>query len=108
MTDAHRNGTDLAPLCYIDCDEDAQWERRILAPLLTASGYAVSFDSKDQNLAAVVLHRDIAKAGDSLGDVRAIHLRDTSHVTDREVPSIYRYDRIGLISAIEEKLAGRA
>lgn len=105
---AHRNGTDLAPLCYIDCDEDAQWERRILAPLLTASGYAVSFDSKDQNLAAVVLHRDIAKAGDSLGDVRAIHLRDTSHVTDREVPSIYRYDRIGLISAIEEKLAGRA
>jgi two-component system, chemotaxis family, sensor kinase CheA len=108
VTDTQRGGIDRAPLCYIDCEEDAQWERRILAPLLTASGYAVSFDSKDAQQAAVVLHRDGANAGDAEGDPRTLHLRDTSHVTDREVSSIYRYDRVGLISAIEEKLAGRA
>lgn len=106
--DARNSSAGQAPLCYIDCDEDAQWERRILAPLLAASGYMVSFDIKDQLQAAVVLHRDIKKAGDSADDPRALHLRDTSHVTHREVSSIYRYDRIGLISAIEEKLAGRA
>lgn len=108
MSETRHSSADLAPLCFIDCDDDAQWERRILAPLLTASGYAVSFDTKDQHQAAVVLHRDPAKAEESAADPRALHLRDTSHVVHRDVPSIYRYDRVGLISAIEEKLAGRA
>jgi two-component system, chemotaxis family, sensor kinase CheA len=99
---------DIAPLCYINCDEDAHWERRILAPLLTASGYKVSFDPYDQTAAAVILHRDISSTDDKDDDPRALHLRDTSHATDRRVSSIYRYDRVGLISAIEQKLAGRA
>ncbi len=108
MSDSCQSGNAAAPLCFIDCSDDAQWERRILAPLLSASGYAVSFDGKDQPKADVVLHRDVDKAGEGLSDPRTLHLRDTSHVTDRNVSSIYRYDRIGLISAIEEKLAGRA
>lgn len=107
MSDACHCVTDNAPLCFIDCAEDAQWERRILAPLLSASGYIVSFDSTDQPRAAVVLHRDVDKADESAPDPRALHLRDTSHVIDRNLSSIYRYDRVGLISAIEEKLAGR-
>lgn len=108
MDEPHHHVAAIAPLCFIDCDEDAQWERRILAPLLSASGYAVSFDPLDQQQASIVLHRDPAKAGESVEDPRSLHLRDTSHVVSRDVPSIYRYDRIGLISAIEEKLAGRA
>lgn len=108
MDDGHHHVADVAPLCFIECDDDAQWERRILAPLLSASGYAVSFDPLDQQQASIVLHRDAAKAGESVDDPRSLHLRDTSHVVSREVASIYRYDRIGLISAIEEKLAGRA
>lgn len=93
-----------APLCFIDCADDAQWERTILAPLLGASGYAVSFDQHDQARAAVVLHRDIAKARLAVDDPRTLHLRDTSNGANETVPSIYRYDRLGLISAIEDKL----
>jgi two-component system, chemotaxis family, sensor kinase CheA len=95
----------MAPLCYIDCDEDSNWERSILAPLLSASGYNVSFNSSDQAAAAVVLHRDMARVSESATDPRALHLRDSSHVIDQSMPSIYRYDRVGLISAIEQKLA---
>jgi two-component system, chemotaxis family, sensor kinase CheA len=106
--DVRTGESGMAPLCYIDCNEDAHWERGILAPLLTASGYNVSFDSKDQAAAAVVLHRDVSRASESADDPRALHLRDTSHVTHHAMPSIYRYDRVGLISAIEQKLVGRA
>lgn len=100
--------TGQTPLCFIDCDDDSQWERRILAPLLTASGYAVSFDRNDQNRAAVVLHRDPERVGDLADDPRSLHLRDTNHVNSGAVASIYRYDRAGLISAIEAKLAWSA
>jgi two-component system chemotaxis sensor kinase CheA len=93
-----------APLCFIDCGEESQWERTILAPLLGASGYAVSFDRNDHARAAIVLHRDIAKARMAADDPRALHLRDTSNVVNQAVASIYRYDRLGLLSAIEDKL----
>jgi len=93
-----------APLCFIDCAGESQWERTILAPLLSASGYSVSFDPSDHSKAAIVLHRDIAKARMAVDDPRTLHLRDSSHVANESVPSIYRYDRPGLISAIEDKL----
>lgn len=97
-----------APLCFIDCEEDANWERRILAPLLAASGYNVSFDGLDRPKAAVVLSREATDLNPETGDSRVLHLRDTSHVSRDSGPSIYRYDRVGLISAIEAKLAGGA
>jgi two-component system, chemotaxis family, sensor kinase CheA len=90
------------PLCYIDCSEDDLWERRILEPLLTASGYKVSYDPADRDTAEVLLGREAAEASDA----RMLRLRDSSFVVPGEQPSIYRYDRIGLISAIEHKLAG--
>jgi len=93
-----------APLCFIDCGEDSQWERTILAPLLGASGYTVSFDRSDQSKAAIVLHRDISKARMAADDPRTLHLRDSSHIANDAVASIYRYDRLGLISAIEDRL----
>jgi two-component system, chemotaxis family, sensor kinase CheA len=104
MTEMRHHGSDDAPLCFIDCADDAQWERRILAPLLTASGYIVSFDPVDQHVAAIVLNR----TDETSSDPRALNVRDTSHAISRDVSSIYRYDRIGLISAIEAKLAGSA
>jgi hypothetical protein len=95
-------------LCFIDCAEDSQWERTILAPLLTASGYAVSFDEHDQPRAAIILQRDVAKARERATDPRTLHLRDSNHSLAEPIASIYRYDGVGLISAIEEKLAARA
>lgn len=96
------------PLCYIGSAGDAEWEKRILAPLLTASGYAVSFEEQDRDQAAIVLsrtHQEAAAYGD---DARLLLLRDTVHVKPDARSSIYRYDRIGLLSAIEAKLAGVA
>lgn len=106
-SDRRRRNRGSEALCFIDCSEDSQWERTILAPLLTASGYAVSFDERDQSHAAIILHRDVAKAREQANDPRTLHLRDSSHSLSEPIASIYRYDGAGLISAIEEKLAGR-
>lgn len=106
--DRRRRHAASEALCFIDCAEDSQWERTILAPLLTASGYKVSFDEHDQPRAAIILQRDVAKARDRATDPRTLHLRDSNHSLAEPIASIYRYDGVGLISAIEEKLAARA
>jgi len=96
------------PLCFVECDEDSVWEQRILTPLLVASGYRVSFDASDRDAAAVVLNRSERQMEKASDDARILTLRDTSHSTADSRSSIYRYDRIGLISAIEAKLSGVA
>jgi hypothetical protein len=106
--DRRRRNRGSEAMCFIDCADDSQWERTILAPLLTASGYAVSFDEQDQPRAAIILQRDVAKARERATDPRTLHLRDTNHSLTDAVTSIYRYDGVGLLSAIEEKLAARA
>lgn len=107
-SDRRRRNRGAEALCFIDCAEDSQWERTILAPLLTASGYTVSFDNRDQSRAAIILHRDASKARDRATDPRTLHLRDSKHSLTEPIASIYRYDGVGLISAIEEKLAVQA
>lgn len=92
------------PLCYIGGEGDSEWEKRILAPLLTASGYAVSFDDADRQNAAIVLCR--GNGSEDVDDVRTLRLRDSVHPSHTTCPSIYRYDRIGLLSAIQLKIAG--
>lgn len=94
------------PLCFIGCDGDSEWEKRILAPLLTASGYVVSFDDADRNAAAIVLCRDSGL--EDRDDSRILHLRENLVPTTVATSSIYRYDRTGLLSAIQSKLAGAA
>ncbi len=96
------------PLCYVECDDNSVWEQRILAPLLAASGYRVSFDASDRDSAAVVLNRSEGGQERASEDARILTLRDTSHPAAGSRSSIYRYDRIGLISAIEAKLSGVA
>jgi two-component system, chemotaxis family, sensor kinase CheA len=92
------------PICYLETGEDDSWETRILQPLLTASGYRVSYDEADRNDAAVIL----SSAGNSNAeaDNRTVILRDTVQAVNTQVSSIYRYDRGALMSAIESKLAG--
>ncbi|MFN3452575.1 MAG: chemotaxis protein CheW, partial [Sphingorhabdus sp.] len=107
-SDRRRRSRGAEALCFIDCAEDSQWERTILAPLLTASGYTVSFDKCDQSRAAIILHRDASKARVRATDPRTLHLRDSKHSLTEPIASIYRYDGVGLISAIEERLAVHA
>jgi two-component system, chemotaxis family, sensor kinase CheA len=75
--------------------------------LLAASGYEVSFNPNDLERAEIVLSRDSsAGAIHAHDDSRILRLRDSSFAPRDMGPSIYRYDRIGLISAIEDKLSG--
>ena len=92
-------------LCYVDCQAEDGWEHRILAPLLIASGYDVSFDQKDESAAQVVLSQ---KSQDMTGahDARVLRLRDSIQQGQASADSIYRYDRLGLMAAIENKIAG--
>ncbi len=94
------------PLCYIACNQHDHWERNILEPLLAASGYEVSFDEADKLAAQVVIGRDDDQSQMTYDDDRVLRLRHESFVSKDKLPSIYRYDRIGLISAIEDKLSG--
>jgi two-component system, chemotaxis family, sensor kinase CheA len=93
------------PLCFIECADNGQWERRILAPLLSASGYQISFDPADQDKASVILSRD---GTSDIIDERVLRLRDDDEAVHDTHPSIYREDQIGLLAAIEQKLAGAA
>ena len=101
------DGTTVAdrPLCLVQACHDDGWEQHILAPLLQASGYAVSFDDKDVDHAAVILSRG-EPAGRLQSDGRVLHLRDTIGGAARNGSSVYRYDRLGLLSAIGAKVSG--
>jgi two-component system, chemotaxis family, sensor kinase CheA len=91
------------PLCFIETDARDGWETRILKPLLNASGYLVSFDQNDRANASIIL----SSAGDNdANDLRTVRMREDLHAKPDQAASIYRYDRLGLISAIEAKLAG--
>ncbi|MGL5838605.1 MAG: chemotaxis protein CheA, partial [Sphingorhabdus sp.] len=93
------------PLCFISSETSDNWENRILAPLLVAAGYDVSFDEKDRKTAQVILACD-GSSQDAITDARVLRLRDAVNNTADQGPSIYRYDRVGLLSAIGARLAG--
>jgi two-component system chemotaxis sensor kinase CheA len=93
------------PLCFIDAARNDGWEQNVLGPLLTATGYEISFDEADRERAAVVLVRG-ASTGDLPQDGRLVALRDTVQTGADEQGSIYRYDRMALLTAIESKVAG--
>ncbi len=95
------------PLCFIDCVGDNHWEQGILQPLLLASGYAVSFDENDRAAADIVLGSDGIGGEQSASDTRILRLRDNLQATPEESASVYRYDRLGLLAAIELKLMGQ-
>lgn len=101
------NAHKIKPLCFVQCEGDDLWETRILQPLLSASGYEVSFNAADRDRAEIVLSRDTVPEPTGLNtDARILRLRDSSFAPRDMGSSIYRYDRIGLISAIEDKLSG--
>ena len=94
------------PLCFVETGDDGHWEEHILAPLLLASGYAVSFDKSDEGRAAILLKSEQNTNSIPIDDSRVLHLRQNAYAAQSSAASIYRYDRIGLLSAIEAKLAG--
>ena len=92
------------PVCFLETGKDDSWETRILQPLLTASGYRVSYNEADRDSAAIILSSSGNSAAEQ--DERTLFLRETVQAVESPVASIYRYDRVALMSAIETKLAG--
>ncbi|WOE76455.1 chemotaxis protein CheA [Alterisphingorhabdus coralli] len=87
------------PLCLL-ADADDGWSRRMLEPLLTSAGYAVSYDAQAADRADVIISN---VGGPAFGDARnVIHLRQNPEAEPGR-DSIYRYDRVGLIGALQAK-----
>ncbi len=100
---------DQKPLCYIDSNDGDEWSTKMLLPLLNAAGYRISTDKEEAQNADVILSlegedndgEDKLKAYDT---DNCLNLRKNMAANENN-NSIYRYDRLGLLAAIEEKIA---
>lgn len=98
-------------LCYIDSSENDDWSNRMLLPMLNAAGYRVSTDAKDADHADVILameHSGGTSAGNTSAGEQApnrVNLRHNLAVNENRPNSVYRYDRLGLLAAIESKIS---
>lgn len=102
--DEVRTAAAQRPLCFIDAAQQDGWEKNVLAPLLTASGYQVTFDDANRANATVVLVRGTV-IENAANDERLIALRDTLQSSEGDQKSIYRYDRLALLDAIQSKIS---
>lgn len=92
-------------ICYVETGSDDGWEQKVLAPLLRASGYEVTFDDSCRAEASVVLTRS-HQGEASVTDDRVLKLRDNMQLGADERGTIYRYDRTSLLAAVGAKIAG--
>jgi len=93
---APRAGSDQ-PLCLF-ASADNGWARQILAPMVEAAGYRVVFpDAGEAARADVVLAMNGDLADCTLPVVR---LRERPEPAGESDPTIYRYDRDGLLRAL--------
>ena len=93
---------DHSPLCLV-ADAEDPWAREVLAPLLGAAGYRVTFagEATEDRVSVVVTSSGDAPEG---VDAPVVRLRGTPDHNGDE--SIYRYDRDGLLSALRRHVAG--
>ena len=91
------------PLCLLSGDDG--WMSSFVRPLLEAAGYRVATQLAPGETPSVVLSTDdkAAPGGASAPVVRLRRRKVAAGVGD---DSIYRYDRAGLLSALEARVAG--
>jgi two-component system, chemotaxis family, sensor kinase CheA len=93
---------DARPLCMI-ADAEDRWSREILRPLLEAAGYRVGFTGD-----AAEGEPDVVIAGtDATPATSAPVIRLRPDLGKHSDGSVYRYDRAGLLAAIETQVAKR-
>jgi len=96
--------SEMRPLCLL-AEPDDRWSREILRPLLEAAGYRVGYAGETPlDQAAVVI---AAKPDTADGKAPVIRLRPELG-GGTEDGSVYRYDRAGLLAAIERQLTKRS
>ena len=102
---ADREAVDAAPLCLIAGDRDG-WMASFVRPLLETAGYRVVTQLPQGELPAVVLSTEAAPA--ELADkAPLVRLRSRRAAAGAGDDSVYRYDRAGLLSALEARMAGK-
>ncbi|TGX52311.1 chemotaxis protein CheA [Sphingomonas gei] len=102
---ADRESEEHAPLCLIAGDKDG-WMASFVRPLLETAGYRVATQLAPGETPAVVLSADevpIALAPKA----PVVRLRNRRAAAGASDDSVYRYDRAGLLSALEARMAGK-
>lgn len=97
------------PRCILP---DGEWSRAILAPLVTAAGYDILSESEAAAAAGEagvvgIVFEDVYEVAEALGRTlppRVIRLRDQPDAPASS-PTIYRYDREGLLAALSDAAA---
>jgi two-component system chemotaxis sensor kinase CheA len=97
-------GLNAGTLCFVPCTSENGWERNFLGPLLTSSGYSVTLNPEHAASADIAISID-GNADLKIDESRLVQLSsDWGHGNS----AIYKYDRTGLLAAIEQKMAGAA
>jgi two-component system chemotaxis sensor kinase CheA len=103
---ADRDGDDVAPLCLIAGDKDG-WMASFVRPLLETAGYRVVTQLPEGETPAVVLSASETPA-ELAAEAPVVRLRNRRAAAGAGDDSVYRYDRAGLLSALEARVAGKA
>jgi two-component system chemotaxis sensor kinase CheA len=102
---ADREIEEDSPLCLISGDQDG-WMASFIRPLLESAGYRVTAQLAAGQIPAVVLSSEEASAPtNASAPIVRLRRRRSAKVGD---DSVYRYDRAGLLSALEARMAGKA
>jgi len=94
---------EAAPLCLLTGDDDG-WMRTFVRPLLESTGYRVAFHLPEGETPAVVLASEGQVPVPSPAPV--VQLRRDRARPGANDDSVYRYDRAGLLSALQRRIAG--
>lgn len=102
---ADRESEEHAPLCLIAGDKDG-WMASFVRPLLETAGYRVVAQLAQGEIPAVVLSTEEAPP-ELAAKAPVVRLRSRRAAAGAGDDSIYRYDRAGLLSALEARVAGK-
>lgn len=102
---ADRDSDDVAPICLIAGDKDG-WMASFVRPLLETAGYRVVTQLPAGETPAVVLSASEAPA-ELAEKAPVVRLRNRRAAAGAGDDSVYRYDRAGLLSALEARVAGK-
>ena len=95
--------TAQAPLCYLEPDAGG-WMTNFLQPLVEAAGYRVTQDLAERDKAVAAMMNSGSAAPDDAA--HSIYLRDAPG--QKSDDSVYRYDRLAIIEALEARRIAHA
>lgn len=96
------------PLCLLPDHEDP-WTREVLRPLVEGAGYRVAFAGEvSADAADIVITTEGETIDPSLPKGRVLRLRSDMASPGADADSVYRYDRAGLMAALQANRSQRA